>query len=131
MILLIVDSHSAVGGGEEDGVAHLSKPLEWDRGIDMGSVDHGPFVCENPFAAFLVLLDKPYFTTSESFLAHLDELGLHAVEVITLSDTDKVFIVLCSNPGVSILERVDLTRLQLYVKSLVELLSGVEKLKCV
>ena len=113
MVLLVVDSHLAVGRGEEDGVAHFSEPLEGRRGMEVLAINECSLVGENPFTASLVLLDKPYVAASQSFFSHLDELGFHALHVLSLTYMDQEVLLVSRNPGMSIGECIYLTRLQM------------------
>ena len=128
MVLLIVDSHLAVGRGKEDGVAHFSEPLEGRRGMEVLAVDECSLVGENPFTASLVLLDKPYVAASQSFFAHLDELGLHALYVLSLAYTNQEVLFVSRNPGVSIGEWIYLARLQMDAETLAEHRANLDKL---
>ena len=128
MVLLVVDCHLAISRGEEDGVAHFSEPLEGRRGMEVLAVDECSLVGENPFTASLVLLDKPYVAASQSFFAHLDELGLHALYVLSLTYTNQEVLFVSRNPGVSIGEWIYLARLQMDAETLAEHRANLDKL---
>ena len=120
MVLLVVDSHLAVGRSEEDGVAHFSEPLEGCRGMEVLAINECSLVGENPFTASLVLLDKPYVAALQSFFSHLDELGFHAFYVVALTYTDQEVLLVSRNPGMSIGEWIYLICLQMDAEALAE-----------
>ena len=79
MFFLVINGEFSVWCSQEDGVAHLSDPFEWERGAEVMVIDDGSLVGENPLASFLVGPDMPYVSASQSVLSHLDEFRLETL----------------------------------------------------
>ena len=126
MFFLVIHGEFSVWRSQEDVVAHLSDPFEWELGAEVMVIDGGSLVGENPLSAFHVGPDMPYVSASQSVLSHLDDFLLEAL-VGQHVVSDDIVCALSGNPGVTCFQRIDFVHPQVDAELLVYFLSPVHE----